>query len=98
MKLDGLFEHEFDKLQLKKVRLKTDPKKPLLEYEGYILKEDRKFLKMHEGILSKIGHGYQKVLSASQKLKALGQGDIGVLAKNRAKKRVVRRKQKGTSI
>ena len=45
MKLDGLFEHEFDKLQLKKVRLKTDPKKPLLEYEGYILKEDRKFLK-----------------------------------------------------
>lgn len=54
MKLDGLFENEFDKIQLKKVRLKTDPKKPLLEYEGYILKEDRKFLKRWEEALKTV--------------------------------------------
>ena len=84
MKLDGLFENEFEKL--KKVRLKTDPKKPLLEYEGFILKEDRKFLQMHEGLmqsirsgLKKIGSGYEKLERGAAKVKQFGTGDIGVL-------------------
>ena len=79
MKLDGLFENEFDKLQLKKVRLKTDPKKPLLEYEGFILKENRKFLKLHEGILDTIGKSYKKLEAASERVKAIGKGNLGQL-------------------
>lgn len=39
MKLDNLFGIEFKKLDLKKVRLKSDPAKPILPYEGYILGE-----------------------------------------------------------
>jgi len=39
MKLDNLFDLEFKKLNLKKVRLKCDPAKPILPYEGYIIGE-----------------------------------------------------------
>lgn len=54
MKLDGLFEREFSELKLRKIRLKTDPKKPLLEYEGYILGEKSKFAPMCEELLQKL--------------------------------------------
>ena len=85
MKLDGLFENEFEKLR--KVRLKTDPKKPLLEYEGYILKEapaphkdpGTTLRSKTGGFLSKVGQAYQDLGAASEKFKRFGQGDLGVL-------------------
>ena len=80
MSLEGIFEQEFLKLNLRKVKLKTDPKKPLLPYEGYILGENKRFPKLCEGILSKIGRGYQKLAANSLKFKQLGQGDLSVLA------------------
>lgn len=86
MKLDTIFENEFNKLKPKKVRLKTDPANPVTGYEGYVLHEKSKFLKVHEGMLSaissglrKIGSGYEKLQRGSQKLQQLGQGDLGVL-------------------
>jgi hypothetical protein len=91
MKLDGLFEHEFQKLKLKKVKLYTDPKKPLLPYEGYILGENSKFGKIYENIFRRmgknivkgvraVGRGYNKLQRTSDSLKRFGQGDIGLLS------------------
>lgn len=52
MKVDGLIEQEYKKLR--KVKLFTDPKKPLLPYEGYILGEESKFAKVYENLFSKV--------------------------------------------
>lgn len=86
MKLDTIFENEFNKLKPKRVRLKTDPANPGTGYEGYVLHEKSKFLKVHEGMLNaisrgvrKIGRGYEKLQKGAQKFQQLGQGDLGVL-------------------
>lgn len=92
MKLDNLFDREFQKLNLKKVRLKCDPAKPILPYEGYILRENlfkRVVNKAYDTMgdirrnvknaSSKIGRGYQKLQRGASTFKAFGQGDIGQL-------------------
>lgn len=87
MSLEGIFEQEFEKLNLRKVKLKTDPKKPLLPYEGYILKEaptpgkdpGTTLRSKTGGFLSKVGQAYQDIGAASEKFKEFGQGNLGVL-------------------
>jgi hypothetical protein len=99
MKLDNLFDLEFNKLNLKKVRLKRDPAKPILPYEGYILREN-KFKRVIDkaydtmGDISrnvknaayKVGRGYQKLQRGASAFKSFGQGDIGQLAAPRENK------------
>jgi hypothetical protein len=87
MKLDNIFEHEFAKIKLKKVRLNSDPAKPILPYEGYILGEHEKFDNVYEGLFDAIktvantvGTGYKKLQTAADTLDKLGKGDLSVLA------------------
>jgi len=84
MKLNGLLEDEIKKL--KKIKINADPAKPTHSYIGYILHEDRKFLKMHEGLMQSltkgvrsIGAGYRKLQRGADKLKQFSSGDFGVL-------------------
>lgn len=87
MSLEGIFEQEFDKLKLRKIKLKTDPKKPLLPYEGFILKEAPVPFKdpgttlrsKTGGFLSKVGQAYQDLEASSEKFKKFGEGDLSVL-------------------
>lgn len=72
--------------KLKKVKINADPARPTHSYIGYILHEDRKFLKIHEGLMQSltkgvksIGAGYRKLQRGADKLKQFSSGDIGVL-------------------
>jgi hypothetical protein len=55
MKLDTIFEQEFTKLNLKRVRLKTDPANQNTSYEGYVLYEKRKFPKVLKELMTNLG-------------------------------------------